>query len=225
MSTVTVGAILGLAVLDMLSPAVVGVTVYLLLTRPRGLPLLLAVYLGTVAVAYYALGILLMLGLGAVMPVIDPGVWAWAQGGIGVALFIGSWFIPRKGPAPTPAPESRVARSLTPGAMVLLALGTWVFEFYTAVPYFAAIGIMTSAGLEPSAWLLLLAAYVLIMILPGVVLYLTWVLLGERLHGRLERWQRKLRSDSRAALSWIVGIAGVLLFLDALPSQITVTIP
>jgi cytochrome c biogenesis protein CcdA len=221
MSLVTIGAVLGLAVLDMLSPAVVGVTIYLLLARPRRTLALLGAYLGTVAAAYFALGVLLMLGLGAVVPAVDPTVWAWAQAGVGIALFVGSWFIPDK----KPERASVQPRKITMRSMVLLGLGTWLFEFYTAVPYFGAIGIMTAAGLEPAQWLLLLTVYVIIMILPSVALYLAWAFMREQMQERLERWQRKLDSGSRNALSWIVGIAGVLIFLDALPNQIVVTIP
>ncbi|WP_406077920.1 GAP family protein [Micromonospora sp. NBC_00858] len=221
-SIVTVGAVFGLALLDMLSPALIGVTVYLLLARPRRLGLLLGLYLGTIAVAYLALGVLLMLGLGAILPAIDPSIWAWIQGGIGIALFAGSWFIPaKKRPDVEPAP----VKTPTPRSMVLVGLGTWLFEFYTAVPYFGAIGIMTSAGLEPAQWLLLLGVYVIIMILPGIALYLAWLLLRGRMQERLERWQRKIAGGSRTAMSWIVGIAGVLIFLDALPNEIAITIP
>ncbi|KUI21033.1 hypothetical protein AU192_11290 [Mycobacterium lehmannii] len=217
MPIVTVGAVLALAALDMLSPALIGVTLYLLPARPRRVGMLLAVYLTTVAGAYFVLGVLLKLGLGALLPVIDPGVWTWVQGGIGVALFIGSWFIPAKETS-----QPRV-ETFTVQSIVLLGLGTWLFEFYTAIPYFAAIGIMTSASLEPPQWLVLLGAYVLIMILPGIVLFLAWTLLRERMCERFERWQRRLTVNSRTTVSWIVGIAGVLLFLNALPAEIAIT--
>lgn len=218
MSTVTIGAMLGLALLDMLSPAVVGVTLYLLLARPRRVGLLLGAYLATVAAAYFVLGVLLMLGLSAVIPAIDPTVWRWVQGGIGVALFTGSWFIPtRKSDW-----EPQRARAFTVPAAILLGLSTWLFEFATAVPYFAAVGIMTASGAEPSIWLPVLGGYVVIMILPGIALYLAWLLLRDRMRDRFERWQHKLHGGSRTALSWIVGIAGVLIFLDALPNQITI---
>ena len=221
MSLVTVGAVLGLAVLDMLSPTLVGVTIYVLLARPRRTSALLGAYLGTVAVAYFALGVLLMLGLGAVVPAIDPTVWTWAQAGVGIALFAGSWFIPDKKPERASLEPPR----FTMRSMVLFGLGTWLFEFFTAVPFFGAVGIMTAARLEPAEWLLLLTVYVIIMVLPGVALHLAWAIMRERMRERLERWRRKLASGSRKALSWIVGIAGVLIFLDALPDQIAITLP
>ncbi|MGC5016321.1 GAP family protein [Streptosporangium sp. DT93] len=213
----TIGAVLGLALLDTLSPTVVGVTLYLLLSRPRRLAALLGVYLGSVAIAYFALGVLLMLGLGAVMPVIDDTVWAWGQAAVGVALIAGSYFIPdRKSEPPSPR-----ARSFTAGAMLLLGLGTWLFEFATAVPYFAAIGVMTAAGLTAAQWSPLLGVYVTVMVAPGILLLAAWSALGERTRERFERWEKKLSSGSRSTLRWIVGIAGVLILLDAAPDQIT----
>lgn len=221
MSVLTVAAVLGLAVLDMLSPALIGVTVYLLLARPRRPVLLLGAYLGTVAVSYFLLGVLLMLGLAAVVPAIDPAVWRWVQAGVGVTLFIGSWFIPDRRPGRPPRCEGAV----TVRSMVLLGLGTWLFEFYTAIPYFGAIGIMTAAELEPAVWLLLLAGYVVIMLLPGIVLYVVGVLLPDRSRERLERWRGRFDSNSRSAARWIVGIVGVLLVLTALPAESTITLP
>ncbi|TDD14989.1 hypothetical protein E1294_35735 [Nonomuraea diastatica] len=122
-----------------------------------------------------------------------------------------------------PERASIKARSLTMRSMVLLGLGTWLFEFATAVPYFGAIGIMTLAGLPAVQWSPLLGAYVTIMVIPGVLLFAAWAALGERTRERFERWQGKLDSGSRTTLRWIVGIAGVLILLDAAPDQITIT--
>ncbi|MEU4835606.1 GAP family protein [Streptosporangium sp. NPDC023615] len=219
MSIETIGAVLGLALLDTLSPTVIGVTIYLLLARPRRVAALLGVYLGSVAVAYFALGVLLMLGLGAVMPIVDDTVWAWGQAVVGVALIVGSYFIPDG----KPGRASAGGRSFGVGSMLLLGLGTWLFEFATAVPYFGAIGIMTAAGLTAAQWLPLLGVYVTIMVVPGILLFIAWAALGERMRERFERWEKKLSSGSRSTLRWIVGIAGVLILLDAAPDQITFT--
>lgn len=75
-----------------------------------------------------------------------------------------SYLIPRRD-----GQRAAEARSFTAGTMLLLGLGTWLFEFATAVPYFAAIGLMTSAGLAAAEWLPLLGAYVVIMVLPGIL--------------------------------------------------------
>ncbi|MBB5953502.1 putative small integral membrane protein [Saccharothrix tamanrassetensis] len=205
--------------LDTLSPTLVGITVYLLLARPHRVGALLGAYLGSVAVAYFALGVLLMFGLGAVVPLVDDTVWAWGQAALGVALLVGSYFIPDR----NPERASVQGRSFTTRSMLLSGLGTWLFEFATAVPYFAAIGIMTSADLPAVHWIQLLGVYVIIMVLPGILLFVAWAALRERMRERLERWQSRLSSGSRTTLRWIVGIAGFLILLDAAPDQITIT--
>lgn len=212
MTVVVVGAVLGLALLDMLSPALVGVVTYLLLRRPERVGRLLAGYLGTVALSYFALGVLLMLGLEALLPALDPNVWRWIQGGLGLALFIGSWFIPERRGTGGATPQ---VRAFTMPSMVLLGLGTWLFEFSTAVPYFASIGLMLAAGAGPSQWLPLLGIYVLIMVLPGIALFAAWTLLRGRLETRLQRWQSKLAASSRSTVSRMIGIAGAVLLLNA----------
>jgi cytochrome c biogenesis protein CcdA len=185
---------------------------------------LLGVYLGAVAIAYFALGVLLMLGLGAVVPLVDDTVWAWGQAVLGAALIVGSYFIPDK----NPERASIQARSFTMRSMLLLGLGTWLFEFATAVPYFGAIGIMTSANLSAVQWSPLLGGYVAIMVIPGILLFVAWAALGERLRERFERWQHKLSSGSRTVLSWIVWIAGFLILLEAVDTlftEVTVVTP
>lgn len=211
MSIATITSVLGLALVDTLSPAVIGVALFLVLSRPRRLGLLLATFLLTLAAAYFTLGVLLMLGLGAVAPAFDGPAWAWVQAAVGAGLFIASWFIPTDRGT---APEPRVRRLTVPGIM-LLGLSAWMFEFATAVPYFGAIGIMTTAGLEPVERLPLLGAYVVIMVLPGLLIHGASLALGEGIRARLQRWQDKLRGGSEAT-SWIIGIAGAVIFLHAL---------
>lgn len=218
MSFATIAAVLGLALLDTLSPALIGVTLYLLLARPRRLGLLLSSYLGTVAASYFAMGCLLMFGLAAVLPAVDESVWQWVQRAVGVILFAASWFVPARDPASRP----RRPVAFTVPAVVVFGLGTWLFEVATAVPYFAAVGIMTSNRLAPGQWLPLLAGYVVIMVLPGIVLYAIWRLVGARVRGRFDRWRDRVDRGSGETLSWMMGIAGVLLVLNTLPDQIVI---
>jgi cytochrome c biogenesis protein CcdA len=201
----------GLAVLDTLSPTTIGITLYLLLTAQR-LARLLFTYLATVALSYFALGAVLMLGLGAVVNVVDERVALVGQAVVGAGLLVGSWFIPdRKPGAAPPTPKAHTA-----AAMVLLGVTTWVLEAATALPYFGAVGIMTAAGLTAAQWLPVLAGYTVVMVLPSVALYAAWRVAGPRLQPRLERWRNKKRSNSRNTLRWIVGIAGFLVLWDAL---------
>lgn len=201
----------GLSVLDSLSPATLTVTIVVLLSLGRRSWLLLAIYWGTIMVAYFVLGVLLMLGLGAAFAAIDETMGLWIQAVIGVVMLVGSFFI-KPGP---PRDQSARLGVLTPGGMLALGLGTWGLEAATAVPYFAAITMMTSADIPPAQWLVVLLGYVMVMMLPGVVIAVFWTLFGERLRPRLEHWLDKLRSTSHTTISWIVGIAGFVLLQGA----------
>jgi hypothetical protein len=82
---------------------------------------------------------------------------------------------------------------------------------------------MTFADLPAVQWVPLLAGYVTIMVLPGILLFVAWAALGDRMRERCERWRDRLSSGSRTTLRWIVGIAGFVILLDAAPDQIVIT--
>ncbi|SHI38659.1 Sap, sulfolipid-1-addressing protein [Nocardiopsis flavescens] len=203
----------GLALLDTLSPAVIGVSLYVLLSGSRSVARPLLAYLGTVAAFYLALGCALMLGLGFALDrlggLLDDTALGWVLTVAGGGALVFSFFM-------STGPRPRRPASLRTGAMVALGLGTGVLEGATALPYFGAIALLTAADPSPLVWLPVLAAYNLVMVLPGVLLYLGLRALGERARPRLERWRAKVESGGRGALPWIVGIAGFLLLRQGL---------
>lgn len=203
----------GLALLDTLSPAVIGVSLYVILSGSRSVARPLLAYLGTVAAFYFALGCALMFGAGLVLAevggLLDDTALGWILTAAGGAALVYSFFM---------STERRTRRpdSLRTGAMIALGLGTGLLEGATALPYFGAIGILTTAEVSPAAWLPVLAAYNLVMVLPGVLLYLGYRALGERLRPRLEKWRTRVESGGREALPWIVGIVGFLVLRQGL---------
>ncbi|MDE3722077.1 GAP family protein [Nocardiopsis sp. N85] len=203
----------GLALLDTLSPAVIGVSLYVLLGGSNPVARPLFVYLGTVAGFYFALGCALMLGLGLALDgvgdLIDSATLGRVMVVLGGAALGYSLFMSTE-------PRPRRPTSLRTGAMVALGLGTGLLEGGTAIPYFGAIGIMTTAGLSPVAWVPTLAAYNVVMVLPPILLYLAHRTHGERLRPRLEKWRAKVESGGRAALPWMVGIVGLLVLRHGL---------
>ncbi|MFE6307982.1 GAP family protein [Nocardiopsis sp. NPDC057823] len=203
----------GLALLDTLSPAVIGVSLYVLLSGARSAARPLLAYLGTVAAFYFALGCALMFGAGAALEMVggllDDTALGWVLTVAGGAALVYSFFMSTE-------PRPRRPESLRAGAMVALGLGTGLLEGSTALPYFGAIGIMTAAGLAPAVWLPVLAAYNLVMVAPGLLLYLGYRALGERVRPRLEKWRTGIESSGREALPWIVGIVGFLVLRQGL---------
>ncbi|HDR6310851.1 TPA: GAP family protein [Bacillus cereus] len=205
----------GLAILDTLSPTTIGVTIYLLLTDNESLTKRLFVYLLTVAGCYFAIGVLLMLGLDFLFEIIS-GVFqnrivSWTLFIIGALLFIASFYIPPKKNSKLPSPKSNSILS-----MIALGFTTTLIEAGTAFPYFAAIGILTTSNLSWVEWSSILAGYNFIMVLPSLVLFLFYLLFGRWMQKPLERLRMKIANHSGSALSWIMCIVGLLLIINSL---------
>lgn len=215
MSTELLLLIGGLALLDTLSPATLGVTVYLLLTDKEKLTKRLLVYLLTIAGFYFAVGVSLMLGLDFLLEIIS-GVFqnrivSWTFFIIGVILFIASFYVPTKKSSDLPAPKSKSILS-----MVALGFTTSLIEVGTAFPYFAAIGIMTTSNLSWVEWSSILAGYNFIMVLPSLVLFLFYLLFGRWMQTSLEKLRVKIANNTGSALSWIMCIVGLILIFNSL---------
>ncbi|MFF6017757.1 hypothetical protein [Lysinibacillus fusiformis] len=152
MSTELLILIGALALLDMFSPSIIGVTVYILLVAKKQQVRLLLTYLMTVTLFYFCTGIFLMLGLDIILVPITNLLNSYSarllMTIVGGLLFVGSWLVPKKKMKGAPKP-----RSLRMGAMVALGLTTSILEVATALPYFATIGILTSNHLAFYEWL------------------------------------------------------------------------
>ncbi|MEX3618912.1 GAP family protein [Paenibacillus glucanolyticus] len=203
------------SLLDMLSPAALGVTVYLLLTERDRLISRLGVYLVTVAGFYFLVGAVLMLGLGAVMKSISDifqnRTVSWMMAILGGVLFVASFYVPTKKKS-----EPRRPKSKSFGAMIGLGFTTSLIEVATALPYFAAIGLMTTAQLNTVQWVPILAAYNMVMVLPPLILLGLHLVLGRVMQRPLEKLRVKIAESSGSLLSWVLCIAGVILVLNSI---------
>lgn len=214
--------LLACAALDSLNPSVLAITIYLLLTgggdRPTAARVL--TYVGTVATAYFAIGALILLGLGAAGDQLRAGA-THPAGAVTIAVAgaaLLAWslvdsHLDKKDPMRKERRKSRLpaARDVNPASLVALGTAVTVLEFATAAPYLAAIGTLTAHAVPAVLGLPLLAGYVAVMSLPPLALLLGYCAVGDRLDDRLQRWQRKIVAGSRATLQWIVGIVGVML--------------
>lgn len=235
MDAATIGALTVLALIDSTSFGTLGVPVIMLVQREVSRRALL-LYLGTISVFYFALGAVLLGGAtlltqGLAAMADHPRV-AYVQAGIGLAFVAGSFLLDAKGqawlrakrrarglPERQPRHERWVARMIGPhpDARVVagVAFGAGLVEAASMLPYLAAIGILSAAGLPAMLSLAALAAYVLVMALPAVLLLIARLLLTERVQPLLDRLAGWMQRHSDDALGWVVGIVGVLLFLDA----------
>lgn len=235
----------GLALVDSTSFGTLMVPVLLLLARRPQLRVLWT-YLATIAVFYWAVGVVLMLGgaqiggwldaLGDAAP--DGGrVLLWGQAVVGALLLIGSFFIDgpaakrrreRRAASGVPSRRERWTSRLMSGeldtrAVMVVAILAGLAEVATMLPYLGAVALITGARLPVLASIGVLGAYVLVMIAPAVVLAVLRMVLGRRAEPLLDRLHAWLRKASDGIVGWIVGILGFLILRDAVVKLFGVT--
>lgn len=212
--------LIGLALVDSLSVGTLVIPLTLLLRWGQLRTIPYATYLGTITVAYFALGITLMLGFAGIGPIITEATqtdwFPWVTLALGAALAAFGIFAPNpKKPEPdetnVPTDTTKMQKATRAGlaGMVSLALGAAVIEAATMLPYLAAIGIMQSFDMTPPLRLALLAAYCIIMVLPAMLAGAAMGLVGDRLTDRLQRWIPRLNYEAKVTLLWIAAIVGI----------------
>ncbi|MFF5054482.1 GAP family protein [Micromonospora sp. NPDC000663] len=213
----------GLALVDSTSIGTLFIPVWLLLAPGRINARRILVYLGTIVVFYFGLGLLLVVGGSRLADVLggalDNRPVLWAQLALGVGLFALSFRYdgkrrPRGGGVLRWRDRATSGDSSTRW-LVGLALLAALAEVATMLPYLGAVGLLTTSGLGAAQIVGLLAGYCLVMVVPAVLLLgarLAWPRLVEPVLGRLNAW---IVRHSGGMLGWILGIAGFLLARDA----------
>ena len=209
-------AVVGLAVVDSINPSALLATIVLLLGGRPARPLV-AVYVAAVLVTYFAIGLVLLLGLGLTPEaLLESDVAYLAQGVLGTALLAYAVLAPDRGRRRDPAANPRLPAARRPAAVFGLGVAVTFLELPTAFPYLGAVGAITRAGLAVEDWLPLLAAYNLIFVLPPLALLAAHIALGDRAGALLERLRARLGGAAREGLLWLLGLVGFVLVADAL---------
>lgn len=207
-------SVLLLALADSINPSAIVVTLYLLSTAgPRALSQV-SVYVGAIFVTYTLLGALLLLGIESLLPSLGkvlsgrPGF--LLQSLVGLALLVYSLSASTKRQtSPTVARPS----ASTYAALVMLGVSVTAMELPTAMPYFAAIALMTEARLPLGTWVPLLGAYNLIFVLPPIALLVGHLVLRERLAASYAALRQRVERGARETMRWVTGLVGGYLFL------------
>ncbi|WP_033342506.1 GAP family protein [Catenuloplanes japonicus] len=222
MDLVTLAGLAGLALIDSTSIGTLVIPIWMLLA-PRVRASRFLIYLATVAVFYAVVGVILVLGAEAATAAFsglaDARWVSWVQLAAGVGLFAWSFRFDgkrRRGPGRADRWKARLTgENATVTAMIGLGVGAAALEVATMLPYLAAVGLITSADLPVAGWLVTLAGYVLVMILPALLLGGVRALARDRIAPLLERLSTWLATHTEGALGWVLGIAGFLLARDA----------
>lgn len=218
MSLELILALAGLALIDSMSFSAVGVPVFLLLSSPTPPVRRMAIYLTTIVVFFFTLGVAIMLGLDRVLAstsgLLESRAAYWVQLAIGVGLFALSFRFDSK-KATGRSRSSLIPASDSAKTMVVLGFTTSLLEVATMLPYLAAIGLLTAAGLPAAQWAPLLGGYTLVMILPPLSLLAISIVARDWLRPYLERLGHWLERHGRDVIGWTLGIVGFFLALNA----------
>lgn len=222
-------ALVGLALLDSVSIGTLAIPLALALQERTRL-LHVVFYLATIAIFYIAVGIALLTvasGLRSLdLSVFDGPAVDIAQIAVAVALLaLSEYLTPAKRAARAEANPDRVGalgrwrqrvfdEQARVGLVVGLAVVAATIELASMLPYLAAIGIIATNGVELPMAVALLVGYTTVMIAPAVVLVGLRYALGARVQGPLRAMNSWVATHSASAVSWVVGIVAVLLFLD-----------
>lgn len=221
-----------LALVDSTSFGTLLIPVWLLLKPGRVRVARMLLYLGTITVFYFIVGLVITLGAGAFWKPITQlletrtALWVLLVAGVGLVVF--SFRIDsKKARLRKREGGGRVARwreramgegaagSGSAAALMGLALGAATLEVATMLPYLAAIAMITAAAMGPIATAATLAAYCLVMVLPALALLIARLVADRRVEPSLRRFGDWMSKHAAGTTAWVVGIVGFLIARDA----------
>jgi cytochrome c biogenesis protein CcdA len=210
----TIASLIVLAALDSINPSAIVVTLYLLSRAEASVQV--GVYITTIFVTYFTVGLLLILGIGAFLPPIETLL--RSPQGLGVQLLVGLAllvYVVRASRASTSTMPVTPPSARTYASLVLLGVGVTVMELPTALPYLGAIAVITSAELPILQWLPLLGMYNAIFVLPPIMLLIGHLFFETQLRDRYESLKSRLQQGAQETALWVAGLVGGGLFVTS----------
>jgi cytochrome c biogenesis protein CcdA len=210
--------LLALALVDSINPSAIVVTLYLL-SGGRGAAQIV-VYIAAIFLTYLTLGVMMMSGIDALLP--SLGTMGSGRLGFIVQGLIGLAMLLYAIRAPTTAKSApRVEPSASSfAALAILGVTVTTMELPTAVPYFAAIALLTTADVPMAQWLPLLVLYNAIFVLPPVLLLAGHIVFGRRVDARYADLRERLQAGARTTMLWIFGLVGGGLLVSSIVEYI-----
>ncbi|WP_280233446.1 GAP family protein [Nocardia cyriacigeorgica] len=226
--TLVVG-LTGLSLLDSTSFGTLLIPIWLLLTPGRLRTGRIFIYLATVALFYFLVGILLATGANAALGTVQRALaevpslpLRIGQLTAGVLIIVWSYRLEararRQGDEPGKVHRWRTRAMTGSGsarALMSLATVAAALELATMLPYLAAIALIADAGLD---WQLtggVLAGYCAIMVVPAAALAIARLAAHQRMDPLLQRLNAWLTKNSAKLLGWTVGGLGIALAVNA----------
>ncbi|WP_088053217.1 GAP family protein [Virgibacillus dakarensis] len=202
------------ALVDILSPGVLAVTAYLLLTQPNQLSSRLLVFLFITQFGYFLVGLLLYFGGDSLLEGIgqlsefDYINWFYILFGAVIVLISFS--------KPKDTTKKRlisfIPQKTTMKGIIILGIIVFLIEFVTALPYFYSILLMNHLTIEPVSSIFIIIGYNLVMVLPSLLLLGVNIMFKERLQQFLNKIRSKLIEAPISSLLVAIGIVGAVFF-------------
>jgi NADH:ubiquinone oxidoreductase subunit 6 (subunit J) len=213
----TIAGVLFLAVLDSINPSAIVVTLYLLSMAGSRALVQVGVYVGAIFITYLLLGVMMVLGIESLLPslggVLRGRTGLIAQSLVGLVLLVYSLTAStNRQSSPVVARPS----ASTYAALVMLGVSVTAMELPTAIPYVAAIALISEAGLPLRVWAPLLGMYNVIFVLPPIALLVGHLVLQGRLAEPYAALRQRLESGARETMLWVAGLVGGGLFVTGM---------
>jgi cytochrome c biogenesis protein CcdA len=221
-----------IAVIDSFNPTAIA-TIIVLLALPRPVPRVVAAIMGF-GFAYFAFGVLVVLGAGQLIAQISAGVGHWfanpppvlyvLQLALAAGLFSYFFRQQRKRAQPAAVTEVAPSRSVrwasTPVAAFALGVALNASELPTAFPYLAALERITASQVLAGEAILALLVYALIFVLPLIIVLALYLRLRERaapaiqrVSTGVERWSGRLLKWGALVLAFSIALDSAAFFL------------
>lgn len=202
------------ALVDILSPGVLAVTAYLLLTQPNQLSSRLLVFLSITQLGYFVMGLLLYFGGESLLTRIEQlseiDFINWFYILFGMVLVLISFSKPKD--TTKKRLISIIPTNTTIKGMIILGSIVFLIEFVTALPYFYSILLMDHLAIEPTPSILIITGYNLVMVLPSLLLLGVNIVLKDKLHQFLNKIRSKLNEAPISSLLVAIGVVGAVFF-------------
>lgn len=235
MTIESLGTLSILALIDSASFGTLLIPVWLLMTPGKLRMGRVFAYLATVTVAYFLIGITLVLGANSIYRTFstwfDTNLFRYLQLTIGLILLAVSQLMDSKSARARAAARARAGNgrlfrwrakavgentsSGTNGTLIVLALSAVAIEAASMLPFLAGIGIITASSSGWSVTLLLVLGYCMVMILPAIILTMGRMIAPSSLDAPLARLENWLSRNAQAMTAWVIGIVGFVLAAQA----------
>lgn len=202
------------ALIDILSPGVLTVTAYLLLTQPNQLSSRLFVFLFITQLGYFITGLLLYFGGNSLLKRIEQlsqfDFINWFYILLGAVLVLISFSKPKE--TTKKRLISFIPKNTIIKGMIILGIIVFLIEFVTALPYFYSIFLMNHQTIETTPAILMIIGYNLVMVLPSLLLLGVNIIFKERLQQFLVKMRSKLNEAPISSLLVATGVIGAVFF-------------